>query len=99
MYYSQNNITTRDNKSSSNRIEPSDHYIDLIDNNCSCPNCDCKRTIFLKIIYQSTTDCFCNTCAVDLKFHGIAEEVISIDNNRYKTIQRIYSLILKGALQ
>jgi hypothetical protein len=77
MYYSQNNITIQDNKNCANSDEPSNYYIDEIDNRCPCPDCNCKGTIFLKISCQPTLGYFCNTYAVDLKFHGIAEEIIS----------------------
>jgi hypothetical protein len=77
MYYTQKYCTEQDNKNCANSDEPSNYYIDAIDNKCSCPDCDCKGTIFLKIICEPTAGYFCNICAIDLRFHGIAEEIIS----------------------
>lgn len=76
MYYTHKYCTEQDNKNCANSDEPSNYYIDAIDN-YSCTDCNCKGTIFLKIICEPTADYFCNTYATDLRFQEIAEGDIS----------------------
>ena len=42
---------------------------------CACKNCPNEAKICLKIKFVHKVGQFCNICAVDLKEHGIAEEV------------------------
>ena len=42
---------------------------------CACKNCPNEAKIYLKIKFLHKVGQFCNICAVDLKEHGIAEEV------------------------
>jgi hypothetical protein len=42
---------------------------------CACRNCTNEAKMYLKIKFVNKVGQFCNICAVDLKNHGIAEEV------------------------
>jgi hypothetical protein len=41
---------------------------------CSCINCKNKATKFLQIVSIPSFGYFCDRCASDLKWHGIAVE-------------------------
>jgi hypothetical protein len=43
---------------------------------CACKNCPNEAKIYLKIKFVNKGGQFCNICAVDLKEHGIVEEVV-----------------------
>jgi hypothetical protein len=43
---------------------------------CACYNCSNEADIFLGIVRLPESGYFCASCAVDIKLHGIAEEVI-----------------------
>lgn len=43
---------------------------------CACKNCSNEADVFLEIVRLPKSGYFCRSCAVDIKLHGIAEEVI-----------------------
>jgi hypothetical protein len=42
---------------------------------CTCQNCDNEADIFLEIVHPPESGYYCESCANDMKIHGIAEEV------------------------
>lgn len=44
---------------------------------CTCHNCDNEADFFLEIVRVPNSGYYCGSCAVDIKLHGIAEEVIT----------------------
>lgn len=45
---------------------------------CSRNTCNDEATVFLEIVRQPVTGYYCEHCAIDIKLHGIAEEVIPV---------------------
>ena len=43
---------------------------------CTCHNCNNEADIFLEIVSFPISGYYCESCAIDIKLHGIAEEVI-----------------------
>jgi len=46
---------------------------------CLCDGCKNQATKFLYIIHHYESGFFCDSCASDLKWHGIAAEIVSVD--------------------
>jgi hypothetical protein len=45
---------------------------------CSCLECNNEGTAFLKIVHLPSSGYFCAQCSCDLKWHGIAQEIIPV---------------------
>ena len=43
---------------------------------CTCHNCNNEADVFLEILRLPVSGYYCESCAIDIKLHGIAEEVI-----------------------
>jgi len=43
---------------------------------CACHNCNNEADVFLEVVYLPVSGYYCGSCAVDIKLHEIAEEVI-----------------------
>jgi hypothetical protein len=43
---------------------------------CTCHNCDNEADTFLEIVRLPMSGYYCGSCAIDIKLHGIAKEVI-----------------------
>ena len=44
---------------------------------CTCHHCDNEADTFLEIVRLPVSGYYCESCVVDIKLHGIAEEVIT----------------------
>jgi hypothetical protein len=44
---------------------------------CSCLECNNEGTAFLLVVHLPSSGYFCTQCSCDLKWHGIAQEIIS----------------------
>ena len=43
---------------------------------CTCQNCNNEADVFLEVVCLPVSGYYCESCAIDIKLHGIAEEVI-----------------------
>jgi hypothetical protein len=42
---------------------------------CTCLNCDNEANTFLEMVSLPNSGYYCESCAIDIKLHGIAEEM------------------------
>jgi hypothetical protein len=54
-----------------NNIKTPNQYKD-----CGCKNCPNKGTKLMQIEYIYKKGWFCDSCAVDISFHGLGKEII-----------------------
>ena len=44
-------------------------------NDCACKNCPNKGTRLMEVNYIYKKGFFCDSCAVDISFHGLGKEI------------------------
>ena len=52
-----------------------------ISRKCSCHGCNNKAELFLEIVRSPVSGYYCSSCAIDIKFHGIAVEGVDYHSN------------------
>jgi len=50
---------------------------------CSCTECNNAGTVFLNIVRLPSSGYFCTQCCTDLKWHGIGEETVPVEQERF----------------
>jgi hypothetical protein len=43
---------------------------------CTCQNCDNEADVLLEVVRLPKSGYYCDSCAIDIKLHGFAEEVM-----------------------